>query len=72
MNPSTLVRRIAGIIAECHHAQRRLAVLRTAPDRYLADPDKAADSYAEFLYRTSGLLRHEPSAVRRARGELVR
>jgi hypothetical protein len=64
------LRKIAGMIAECRYAQRRMSVLRTAPDRYAREPDAAPDTYAEFLYRTSGLLMHEPSARRRQRGAL--
>jgi hypothetical protein len=70
MNPirtlAGLARRAGGIIAECNDAQARLTALRTAPDSYLADPDRAPDSYAEFLFRTSGALLHEPAASRRA------
>lgn len=64
------LRKIAGIIAECRYAQRRMSVLRTAPDRYAREPDAAPDTYAEFLYRTSGVLMHEPTARRRQRGAL--
>jgi hypothetical protein len=63
----SFARRICAVIAECNYAQRRMAELATAPDRYLFDPDAAPDTYDEFLYRTSGLLRHEPSARARAR-----
>jgi hypothetical protein len=41
--------------------------LATAPDRYSLNPDRAPDTYAEFLFRTSGLLRHEPPARARVR-----
>jgi len=61
-----LVRRIRDIIAECAQAQRRLAELTSAPDRYLENPNKAPDTYEEFLFRTSGLMRREPSASARA------
>ncbi len=62
-----LARRICAVIAECNYAQRRMAELSTAPDRYLFNPDTAPATYTEFLYRTSGLLQHEPSARARAR-----
>lgn len=62
-----LARRICAVIAECNYAQQRMAELSTAPDRYLFDPDAAPATYTEFLYRTSGVLRHEPSARARAR-----
>ncbi len=61
-----LARRVAGLIGECNEAQRRFTALHMAPDSYLTDSDRAPDSYAEFLFRTSGWLRHEPSARDRA------
>ena len=42
-----------------------MAELRLAPDRYVLGPATAPDTYAEFLYRTSGPLRHEPPARKR-------
>ena len=76
---TALARRIAGIVAECNYAQRRVTTLRTAPDAYLTKGDdayltkgdKAPDDYAEFLFRTSGTLLREPDARRRALGQLV-
>ncbi len=64
-------RRIASIVAECNYAQRRLFAIRTSPDSYLTDANKAPDTYAEFLFRTSGGLLHEPPAARRAHGRLA-
>ena len=61
-----VARRIAAVVGEMNEAQRRMAVLRTAPDRYLIQPDEAPATYAEFLARTSGLLLHEPAASRRS------
>ena len=61
-----LARRFAGVLAECHQAQRRLLELQLSADRYLTDPDSPPDTYEEFLFRTSGLLRHEPPARKRA------
>jgi hypothetical protein len=66
-----LLRKIARTIADMAYAQRRITVLMNAPDRMVPDPGKAPDTYAEFLYRTSGLLLREPSAARRARGQFV-
>jgi hypothetical protein len=67
----TTVRRVAGKLAdtvhEMHEAQRLLLALRTAPDRYVKNPDAAPDTYDEFLLRTSGALLHEPSARKRSR-----
>ena len=73
MNPkiTTLVRRVADIIAECNYAQRRMTILKTAPDAYFATTGQAPDDYAEFLFRTSGALLHEPDSSHRARGQLV-
>ncbi len=67
-----LARRIAGVVAECSYAQRRLAALRGSPDRYLPDPDRAPETYQEFLFRTSGPLVHELAAARRSAGRAVR
>jgi hypothetical protein len=64
-------RRARRVIAECNYAQRRVTTLMTAPDRYSSDRDKAPEDYPEFLFRTSSALLHEPSARRRAGGQLV-
>jgi hypothetical protein len=60
-----LLHRFSEVIAECNDAQRRMSELVTAPDRYVPEPDAAPDDYAEFLFRTSGVLRHEPPARKR-------
>jgi hypothetical protein len=65
-------RRVAGLVAECDYAQRRLFELRTTPDAYLIDGDKAPQDYAEFLFRTSSALLHEPTAAGRTHGRAVR
>jgi hypothetical protein len=75
MNTSMLVRavrRIADVVAECNYAQRRMAALRASPDSYVIGGGQAPGDYADFLFRTSGLLPHEPAADRRAHGQLVR
>ena len=64
-------RRVADVMAECNYAQRRMLALRTAPDAYLIDPDKAPDDYAEFLFRTLSALLNEPTASGRAHGRPV-
>jgi hypothetical protein len=64
-----LAGKIAAVVGEMNEAQYRMAVLRTAPDRYLTNPGEAPATYAEFLARTSGPLLHEPSA--RYRGWLA-
>jgi hypothetical protein len=63
-----LARRIAAVVRECRDAQLRMAAISTATDRFVARPDAAPDTYAEFLFRTSGQLLHEPPARSRARG----
>jgi hypothetical protein len=67
-----LARRVRCVLAECSYAQRRLAVLRSSPDSYLFEPDEAPDTYAAFLFRTSGPLAHEPSAAQRSAGRAIR
>ena len=72
MNPiTTLARRVAGIVAECNYAQRRMTILMTAPDAYITEPGQAPDNYTELLFRTSGTLLREPDASHRAHGRLV-
>lgn len=66
------IRRIAGkiasAVADANYAQRRVLELRLAPDHYVFRDGHAPDSYAEFLYRTSAQLPHEPSARERSGG----
>ena len=65
------VRRAAGKLAdavrEMNEAQRLMLILQNAPDRYVADPGAAPDTYDEFVARASGPLLHEPSPTRRGR-----
>jgi hypothetical protein len=61
-------RRVADVLAECNYAQRRMFTLMTTPDSFITDRDRAPDSYAEFLFRTSSCLLHEPTAADRAHG----
>jgi hypothetical protein len=56
---------ITSVVAECNQATRTMSQLRMAPDRFLPDSGQAPDDYAEFLFRTSGSLVHEPSARQR-------
>jgi hypothetical protein len=66
-------RAVAAVLAECNRAQRRMAELRLNPDRFLlSGGTQPPDTYAEFLFRTSGLLAHEPPADKRSRGRQVR
>ncbi len=63
------VRAVVATIAECNRAQRRMAELRLTPDRFLLDGGaQPPDTYAEFLFRTTGLLPHEPPADKRFSG----
>jgi hypothetical protein len=63
-----LARRIAAVIRECNDAQRRMAAINSAPDRFMTGRGAAPDTYAEFLFRTSGRLLAEPSARARQQG----
>jgi len=65
------VRRVAGVFADIQYAQHKLDAIRMNPDSYSPGGDKAPELYADFLFRTSGALLHEPTADRRARGQLV-
>ena len=60
-----LLSKIAAVIGEMNEAQRRMAILRSAPDRYMLHPNEAPETYHEFLARTSGPLLHEPAASQR-------
>jgi hypothetical protein len=76
MNPNMaqivrLGKRIASVIAECDYAQRRSFAIMTNPDSYLIDRDQAPDTYAEFLFRTSGGLLHESASGQRPHGRLA-
>jgi hypothetical protein len=66
-------RTVAATVAECNRAQRRMAELQLSPDRFmLAGRAEPPDDYAEFLFRTSGLLAHEPPAAKRFPGRHAR
>jgi hypothetical protein len=67
-----LARRAASVVAECNYAQRRLFQLRHSLDSYVYDPRQVPGTYEEFLYRSAGTLRHEPSAQERAAGRPCR
>ena len=60
-----LVSKVAAVVGEMNEAQRRMTILRAAPDRYLLNSDEGPTTYHEFLARTSGPLLHEPAASRR-------
>jgi hypothetical protein len=66
-------RAVAATVAECNRAQRRMAELQFSPDRFLMDGGaQPPDTYAEFLFRTSGPLSHEPPADKRFAGRHAR
>ena len=59
--------KLADAVREMNEAQRLVLARRTALDLYVENPDAGPDNYSEFLARTSGVLRHEPSARKRSR-----
>jgi hypothetical protein len=63
---------LLSVLDEMNDAQRRALRARLACDRFLADPTAAPNTYREFLLRTSGPVRHEPTARQRASGRQVR
>jgi hypothetical protein len=67
-----IVRRLGAVLAECSYAQRRVTELKMGLNGYVTDPDQAPDTYQEFIVRTPGLLRHEPTAARRSARRTVR
>ena len=66
-----VARRLMRIVEEFNYWQRRMTVLRLAPDRYVLHPDKAPDTYREFMSRTAGPLIREPSFRARLAGRCV-
>jgi hypothetical protein len=60
-----LFAKVAAVVGEMNDAQRRMIILRSAPDRYLLNSHEGPETYHEFLVRTSGPLLHEPPASRR-------
>ena len=64
--------RAGAAISEMNYAQRRLFCLMTSYDRCSFEADVPPGNYAEFLLRTSGALRHEPSASQRLAGKGIR
>ena len=60
-----LASHVGRAIAECNEATRRLTTLADTPGRYPVDPDRAPDTYAEFVIRTAGLARPQPRCLQR-------
>ena len=61
-------RAVVDVVRECNYATSRLRELQLFPDLRAACGDCAPDTYADFLWRSSVALWHEPSARRRAAG----
>jgi hypothetical protein len=64
-------RRLRQNVAEFNNQQSRLTGMRFSQDAYMNRPGMAPDTYAEFLFRTRGPLRHEPSSRARLDGHPV-
>jgi hypothetical protein len=64
-------RRLGRAVAEFNNQQSRLTTMRFSQDAYMNRPGAAPDTYAEFLFRTRGPLRHEPSLRARLDGHPV-
>ena len=62
---------MVNFLRELGYWQRRTAILTLAPDRHLAHPNKAPETYREFLARTTGPLLREPSWCARLAGRQV-
>jgi hypothetical protein len=58
-------RKVRDLVLEMDYAQRRLLIRRLNTDSYMRNPDRAPDTYAEFLMRTRAPLQHEPPASSR-------
>jgi hypothetical protein len=59
--------KLSAVLTDWAYAQHKLAELRLAPEQYVFKTNAPPQDYAEFLYRTSGVLHHEPSARARTR-----
>lgn len=62
----SIARKIVATISDGHDAHRYAIAELLAPEREIFVPGSEADTYGEFLYRTSFPLPHEPSARARA------
>jgi hypothetical protein len=63
--------RFGGAFAEFQRQQNRLNAVMLSYDAHMINPSAPPDTYAEFLARTSGPLRREPSARSRLAGHGV-
>jgi hypothetical protein len=64
--------RFGSALAEFQRQQDRLAAKRLSYDAYMINSATPPETYDEFLFRTSGPLRREPSAASRLAGRGVR
>jgi len=58
------------VLSEINEANKRATTMRLAYG--MAESDRAPDTYAEFLFRSSLVSLHEPPARRRSTGRQVR
>jgi hypothetical protein len=63
--------KLVELVRELNYWQRRSAILALAPDRHLPHPERAPETFSEFMARTSGPLLREPSWKARLAGRLV-
>jgi hypothetical protein len=63
-------RQVHHVLSEINEANKRATMMRLAYG--VAESDRAPDTYAEFLFRSSIVTRHEPPARRRSAGRQVR
>jgi hypothetical protein len=66
-----VIRRVVDAFRELNYWEHRAAMLTLAPDQYANEPDRAPDTYEEFLARCSGPLMCEPSSRARLAGRPV-
>jgi hypothetical protein len=65
-----IARQAGHVLSEMHKANKLAS--RLILSYGLVEPDRAPDTYAEFLLRSRNAMRHEPSARRRAAGRGVK
>jgi hypothetical protein len=58
------------VLSEINEGNKRATAMRLAYG--MAESDRAPDTYTEFLFRSSLVTLHEPSAHRRSGGRQVR
>lgn len=72
-NQAGRIRRLASwireAVAECNEATRRISTLAGTPDHFPVDPDRAPDTYAQFLIRAAAVLPRQPVPRQSERGD---